>query len=59
MTKRKLLPAKRAYVKRVKYADSGLEELQSSEKSYRRFILEYPTVYIISLRDKQGPIEFT
>lgn len=54
MAKRKLLPASRAFVERVDYASSGIDELKGKDTPYRRFIIDYPTVYIISLRDKKG-----
>lgn len=54
VTKRKLLPAPRAFVERVDYASSGIDELKGKDTPHRRFIIDYPTVYIISLRDNKG-----
>ncbi|QGU01523.1 ATPase family associated with various cellular activities (AAA) [Corynebacterium kalinowskii] len=48
------LPARRAFVEKISYDAEALKDIEKVTGDLRKYLLEYPTVYVISMREDGG-----
>jgi hypothetical protein len=48
------LPVRKAFVQKYPYELDTVQYLQESTGDVRKYLVEYPTVYVITLRESEG-----